>query len=164
MSLVNREKIMYGIQAFLLFLNIAEQSKSLKKEQVEAFREETILLLEKLTEECDEVAIQFNKIIATMNDSLSAPYPAFATDSLENMVKGEIVAFEHYLNQELKASHLTVEQEAPLFNDSLHLWEQVGLTLSPKEGIEEWAIIVEKLNGMLPENERYPSPDEEQYL
>lgn len=166
MSLVNRERITFSIQTFLLFLNAAKQSKSLKVEQAEGLREEALLLLESLENEKvdqEEIVRQFNALITKMNGFLSAPYPPFMTDTLENMVKGEIVAFEHYLNQELKANHLTVQQEAPLFNDSLHLWEQIGSSLSPKEGVLGLFVIVEKLNRMLPETERYPFPDENLY-
>jgi len=104
-------------------------------------------------------ALDLNALIEKMNQSLLAPYPSLPTDNLENFVKGEIVAFEHYLNQELKANHLTVQEEAPLFNESLTLWEQVGTQLSPQDGVSGFSAIIEKLNQLLPEEERYPYPE-----
>src|SRR5262249_24102108 len=101
-----------------------------------------------------------NKLIDEMNLYLRAPYPTFASDTLENFVKNEIVAFEHFLWSELKANHLTVQQEAPLFNDSLHLWEKVGTGMTPKEALMELSTIVARANKLLPESERYPFPDE----
>lgn len=166
MAIINKEKVTFAIQSFLMYLNISKDSQNLKQEQVESFKEKTINLLEKLsTDQADPLssALELNTLIETMNGFLKAPYPTLMTDTSENLVKGEIVAFEHYLNQELKANHLTVSEEAPLFNASLKLWENVGVSLSAKEGVSQFSAIVEKLNSLLPEDERYPLPEEEQY-
>lgn len=162
MSFLSREKVIYSIQALLLFLNISKESRSLSEHEAERFRNECLDLMEQLSAEKitgSKGAFELNTLIGKMNQSLSAPYPTLQTDSVENFVKGEIVAFEHYLNQELKANHLTVHDEAPLFNQSLVLWEQVGTKLSAEEGASELSVLVEKLNKLLPEEEQYPNPE-----
>jgi len=162
MSFLSREKVTYSIQALLLFLNISKEASSLNDQEVEDIREKCLDLMESLSSEKIEGvrgALALNALIEQMNHSLSAPYPSLPTDNLENFVKGEIVAFEHYLNQELKANHLTVQEEAPIFNESLTLWEQVGSRLSAQDGVSELSALVEKLNLLLPEEERYPNPE-----
>jgi hypothetical protein len=162
MSFLSREKVIYSIQALLLFLNISKEAKSLSNKEAEDLRAECLHLMELLGAEKitgRKGAFELNTLIGKMNQSLSAPYPCLQTDSLENFVKGEIVAFEHYLNQELKANHLTVHEEAPLFNQSLILWEQIGTNLTAQEGSSELSMLVEKLNKLLPEEERYPDPE-----
>ncbi|MCC5831811.1 MAG: hypothetical protein JJU12_02065 [Chlamydiales bacterium] len=162
MSFLNREKVIYSIQALLLFLNISKETNSLSEREVEEFRRASLDLMELLGAEKitgGKGAFELNTLINKMNQSLSAPYPRLQTDSIENFVKGEVVAFEHYLNQELKANHLTIHQEAPLFNQSLMLWEQIGTNLSAQEGSSELSLLVEKLNKLLPEEEQYPSPE-----
>ena len=149
-----------------MFLDLTKYSKSLTSECVEKARAECLQLLEKLTsQEVESLggAVRLNEIVEEVNKSLAAPYPFFMTDTAVNFVKGEIVAFEHYLNQELKAKHLNAQQEAPLFNDSLRLWEQVGTSLSAREGVAGFGALIEKLNRMLPEEEHYPFLDENQF-
>lgn len=166
MGFLNVEKVSYGIQALLIFLNISKEAKSLKQTEVETFRAELLDLMQVLSSgkvSCEGVAKDLNDIIEKMNQSLTAPYPLLMTDTPESFVKSEIAAFEHFLNQELKANHLTVQQEAPLFNDSLKLWEKVGVSLTAKEGMKELYSIVEKTNKIVPEEEKYPLPDAEQY-
>jgi hypothetical protein len=162
MSFLSRGKVIYSIQALLLFLNISKESKSLSENEAVELREQCLDLLEllgaeKITE--SKGVFELNTIIGRMNQSLSAPYPILQTDSVENFVKTEIVAFEHYLNQELKANHLTIHDEAPLFNQSLILWEQVGTNLSAQEGSSQLSLLIEKLNKIVPEDERYPDPE-----
>ncbi len=166
MSFLNTEKVSYGIQALLIFLNISKEAKSLKHAEVESFRTELLNLLEVLGAgkvSCEGVAKELNHLIEKINHSLTAPYPLLMTDTPESFVKSEIAAFEYYLNQELKANHLTVQQEAPLFNDSLKLWRKCGVSLSAKEGMKELYSIVEKTNRIVPEEKKYPLPDTEQY-
>ncbi|MFZ0565384.1 MAG: hypothetical protein WAM28_04290 [Chlamydiales bacterium] len=166
MSFLSVEKVTYALEALLMFLNISKESQSLPPESAEQIRKRSLELLQKLgAGEVDSLvaAKELNEIVEQMNQSLKAPYPFLMTDSAEEFVKGEIVAFEHYLSQELRAHHLNAHQEASLFNDSLRLWEQVGIDLSAREGISEFNAIIEKLNRLLPEEEHYPTPDEEQY-
>jgi hypothetical protein len=166
MNIMNKEKAVYAIQTFMSFLNIAKVTQTENSQNMEGFREESLTLLEKLiANKMDPLTaiFQLNRLIEQVNQFLKAPYPLFVTDTTENLVRGEIVAFEHYLNQELKANHLTVQEEAPLFNDSLMLWEKVGVSLTAKEGIYEFSAIVEKLNSLLPQEEHYPLPDKKLY-
>lgn len=163
MSFLSREKVIHSIQALLLFLNISKEAKSLGENVVEELRTNCLDLMEQLATEQmtgSKGAFELNTLIGKMNQSLSAPYPSLQTDSVESFVKGEVVAFEHYLNQELKAKHLTVHDEAPLFNESLILWEQIGTQLSAQEGASELSVLIEKLNSLLPEDERYPPPEQ----
>jgi hypothetical protein len=166
MTVLSKEKASYAIQTFIMFLNITKENQPALIADIEGLQEQAYLLLEKivggqlgpLT-----ASLQLNGLIEKLNLLITAPYPSVLTDSSENLVKGGIVAFEHYLNQELKAHHITVQQEAPLFNDSLNLWEKVGVSLTAKEGASELAALVEKLNSLLPDNEKYPLPDINQY-
>ena len=73
--------------------------------------------LQKEQIESKQAVMKLNQIIENLNANIRTPYPLFITDSFEDQLKGEVIAFEHYLNQELKANHLTIQQEAPLFND-----------------------------------------------
>jgi preprotein translocase subunit SecA len=166
MSVVNKEKATFAIQTFMMFLNITKKTQAQFQGEIEVNREQTLALLERLiANQIDPLSaiFQLNRIIDQVNKILRAPYPFFVTDTSENLIKGEIVAFEHYLNQELKAHHLTVQDEAPLFNDSLSLWEKVGVSLSAHEGAKEFAALVEKVNAFLPKEEQYPLPDISQY-
>ncbi len=166
MTILNKEKAIYAVQTFMTFLNIAKETQTQHAAQIDECRERTLVLFEKLiVNQTDALGaiFQLNRLIEQINRLLKAPYPVFATDTNENVVKGEIVAFEHYLNQELKANHLTIQQEAPLFNDSLNLWEKVGVSLTAKEGASEFAALVDKLNILLPNEEKYPPPDSSQY-
>lgn len=162
MSFLNQEKVIHSIQALLLYLNLAGESKTLGAEEIEGVKAKCLDLLQNLsTNQLDPVSgVQaLNKIIEQMNGSLRAPYPYIPIDSIENFVKGEIVAFEHYLNQELKTDHLTIHEEAPLFNESLTLWEQVGVSLSAEDGISGLSELIKKLNRFLPNDEHYPKPE-----
>lgn len=166
MSILNKDKALYAVQTFIMFLNITQENHKNINGALEECKEKSYDLMGKLVAgqigplaACGEL----NILIEKLNHLIKAPYPALVVDSTENLVKGEIVAFEHYLNQELMAQHLTIQQEAPLFNDSLNLWEKVGVSLTAKEGVSEFAAIVEKLNSLLPENEKYPLPDINQY-
>lgn len=162
MDFLSRERVSHSIQALLLFLNISKEAKSLGAELAHSIRERCLDLLGELAAGQIDGAkgtLTLNALIEEMNATLAAPYPTLPTDTFENYVKGEIVAFEHYLNQELKAKHLTVQQEAPLFNMSLTLWEQVGTSLTAQQGASELSALVEKLNTFLPESERYPNPE-----
>lgn len=158
-----REKVIYAVQTLIMFLGVAKEGpdgNTLK------FKEQAVDLLAALSTDAidSETAIeQLNFLIARLNEVLKAPYPAFKNDSDENLVKNEIVAFEHYLNQELKVNHLTVQQEAPLFNDSLKLWESIGNSVSVQEGVSKFKTLIDKLNAYLPENEHYPAPDPDHF-
>jgi len=166
MHVMNKEKAIYAIQTFMIFLNIAKVTQNQNVVDMEEIREKSLTLLEKLmTHQIDPLTsiFQLNRLIEQANQLLKAPYPLSTADSSENLVKGEIVAFEHYLNQELKAQHLSLQDEVPLFNDSLILWEKVGISLTAKEGVCKFAALVEKLNSLLPREEHYPLPDENQY-
>lgn len=163
MSIINKDKAAYAIQTFIMFLTIAKEGQS---SDILSFKEQAIDLLTQLTSnqlDSESATMQLNTLIEKLNQFVKAPYPALMIDTTENLVKTEIVAFEHYLNLELKVNHLTIQQEAPLFNDSLRLWESIGVSLSAKEGISQFAALIEKVNGFLPENERYPLPDINQY-
>jgi hypothetical protein len=166
MSILNKEKAIYALQTFMSFLNIAKVTQVENAQDIENCRERTLVLLEKLlSNQLDSLSaiFQLNRLIELVNLHLRAPYPSCVTDSSESLVKGKIVAFEHYLNQELKAHHLTIQEEAPLFNDSLHLWEKVGVSLTAQEGVSQFALLIEKLNRLLPQEEHYPLPDATQY-
>lgn len=162
MNFLSPERVSHSIQALLLFLNISKESQSIEVQEIEDIRSQCLDLLEGLAVgkiDATKGAITLNEIIEHMNHSLSAPYPSIPTDNLENFVKGEIVAFEHYLNQELKAHHITIQEEGPLFNASVTLWEQVGTRLSAQDSTAELCALVEKLNTLLPEDEQYPFPE-----
>ena len=166
MPVLSKEKALYAIQTFIMFLNITQETQKHINGALEKSKEQTYDLMGKLVAgqigplaACGEL----NILIEKLNQLIKAPYPNLVVDSIENLVKGEIVAFEHYLNQELKANHLTIQQEAPLFNDSLNLWEKVGVSLTAKEGVSEFAALIEKLNSLLPDDEKYPLPDITQY-
>lgn len=166
MNIVTKEKATYAVQTFMTFLNIAKVTQPQNEKDIETCREQALALLEKIIgNQHDPLTAIFNlnRLIEQMNKLLRAPYPILMTDTSENLVKGEIVAFEHYLHQELKGGRLAIHDEAPLFNDSLSLWEKVGVSLSAKEGISEFAALVEKLNTLLPADEQYPLPDATQY-
>lgn len=166
MTVLSKEKAAYAIQTFVMFLNITQENQKMLAGEIEKYKEQAYVLMAKLAGgEIGPLAasLQLNGLIEELNQLMKAPYPSLVADSSENLVKGEIVAFEHYLNQELKARHLTIQQEAPLFNDSLNLWEKVGVSLTAKEGVSEFAALVEKLNSLLPEKEQYPLPDITQY-
>ncbi len=154
--MIGKKKVAYAIEAFILFLNMAQGA------DFTPLREEAVILSQKLIGDDLNAASathELNLLIENLNRVLKTPYPALMTDTDENLVKTEIVAFEHYLNQGLKANHLTVHQEAPLFQDSMRLWERIGVSLTAKEGLFQFAALVEKVNHFLPENERYPVPD-----
>ncbi len=166
MSVLNKEKATYSISTFIMFLNIIGENQRKLSQEIEKYREEAYTLLVQLT--ADELgplaaSLQLNQLIEKFNHLIKTPYPVLVADSAVNLVKGDIVAFEHYLNQELKANHLSLQEESLLFSDSLKLWEQVGVSLSAKEGVSEFAALIEKLNSMLPDNERYPLPDITQF-
>jgi len=166
MNILNKEKAIYAVQTFMIFLNVTKETQKDNMQDFELCREKTLVLLEKLiANQSDPLStiFQLNRLIEHVNQLLKAPYPIFITDTSENLVKGEIVAFEHFLNQELKANRLTIQEEAPLFNDSLSLWEKVGVSLTAQEGASEFAALIEKLNRLLPKEEQYPLPDTSQY-
>ncbi len=151
MSFLSREKVSHSIQALLLFADISKQSDVVRAPCVE--------LMEKLESETitpSKGAFELNTLIEKMNHSLGAPYPLMQTDSAENFVKGEVVAFERYLNQGLKVNQLTIQDEAPLFDESLTLWEQIGTKLSAEEATSKLKSLIEKLNQLLPDDEYYP--------
>ncbi len=156
---LNEEKVSYAIQVFLLFLNVAQENKSISHEEMEKFREEAITIsthLQLKEVDISEALSKFNALVERMNSFLKTPYPTLLLDSPENFVKGEILAFEYYLHQELKANYLTVQQEKPLFNDALQLWEKIGTTLSLQQGLSEFSQIVKKHNSYLPDKSKYP--------
>lgn len=166
MGVLNKEKASFAIQSFLLFLGVSKDVRNLDHALLDEIKVKSLELLTQLQagqQDPISSALKLNKLIEEVNLLLGAPYPSLMSDTNENLVKTEIVAFEHYLKQELKANHLSVQQEAPLFNDSLRLWEKVGVSLSAKEGVCEFSALIEKLNQMLPEEEHYPLPDENQF-
>src|ERR1700722_17188076 len=159
---LNKEQALYAIQTFLMFLNIAKVTDSQSGFDIQKYKDQVLQLLENLSSEQldpSEAILQLNSLVKQVNQWLRAPYPIFLMDTSESLVKGKIVAFEHYLNQELKANHLTLQEESPLFNESLTLWDKVGVSLSAKEGVSELANLIEKLNRLLPHEEHYPIPD-----
>lgn len=160
---LNSEKVNYHIQSLLMFLNIAKDAKTLAADFVENTKQEVLQIFSEASNDAEAAVFELNRLIEKMNAHLTAPYPILMTDTMENLVKGEIAAFEHFLNQELKANHLSLPDEASLFNDSLHLWEKIGVSLTPHEGIVELGKFVQKVNYLLPDEEKYPFPDADQY-
>jgi hypothetical protein len=162
LGILTKEKACYVIQTFIMFLNVTRKALSDHQEEIDKNKDLALQLLENVSQEKLgplQATLELNALIGKMNFFLKAPYPQVTADTEENLVKGEIVAFEHYLNQELKANHLTLKQEAPIFNDSLRLWEKIGVTLDAREGAFELAHLVKKTNQMLPLEEQYPLPD-----
>jgi hypothetical protein len=159
---MNKEQISYAIETLILFLSVAKEGPL---GHTLLFKEQAVALLIEFSSgkmNAELAVYQINRLIEALNQVLRAPYPLFKSDSAENLVKTEIVAFEHYLNQELKLKHLTIQQEAPLFNDSLRLWESIGVSVSIEEGVYQFTALIQKLNTLLPENEHYPIPDSDQ--
>ncbi|MEZ5314760.1 MAG: hypothetical protein R3E91_00895 [Chlamydiales bacterium] len=161
MGFLNCEKVAYSIQALLLFLNLSKESDLLENKKVEEARLQCLDLINQLEMQkitANKGAFEVNRLIEILNQSLAIPYPIVEIDSLDSFLRGEIVAFEYYLNQELRVNHLTIQDETSLFHDSLTLWEQVGKKISAQEGILQFSLIVEQLNQLLPEQEHYPNP------
>ncbi len=165
MDVLSKDQVSYALQAFVLFLNISKGVRSIDQSLVEECRQAALDLMEKLLLDKQDSAsccAEFNELIAKINHSLTVPYPTLVNGTSETFIKTEILAFEHYLKQELQANHLSVQDEAPLFNDSVKLWEKIGASLSAKEGTIEFSGLIKKLNQIVPKEERYPLPDENQ--
>ena len=161
--IIQAKNVIYHIEALIMFLNISKDAKTLSQNFVDKTIERCMQLIDNAKKDPMQAANQLNKLIDEMNQALSAPYPQLMTDTVENYVKSEIAAFEHFLNQELKANRLTIQQEAPLFNHSLHLWESIGISMSPAEGISEFSMLIGQVNALLPDEQKYPFPDLTQY-
>lgn len=159
MSFLTYQNITSSIQAFILFLKRSQQAQLLKREDVENATDQCMKIIAGMdTKELSPEmgALEFNNCVDRVNQLLISPYPVIATDSIENFTKHEILAFEHYLNQELRLNNLNLQDETALFNESVALWELVGDRVTPDDGLAELSLLIGRLNGFLPENQRYP--------
>lgn len=164
---VSQKHVHNAIQALLLFSGRSVENGILSKTHAEELKENCIELLEKLTRRLittEEAAYELNQWIDDMNKSFKektqAPYPFLATKNAEMHMRSEVIAFEHYLNQQLLANRLPLQIETALFHEAYIVWKEVGVTLTPKQGAKNLAQIIQKLNASLNMKEHYPMPDE----
>lgn len=163
------EHISFAVQALLSFAHAAVGSKTLSSDKVQELNQKSSTLLDKIQEgkiDPTKACIEVKKIIQEINANLPkghAPYPTIASDVLEKQVKNNVIAFEFFLNHKLKTNELTLEQESPLFSDSLILWRDVGEKLTAREGMHQLLRLIAKANSYLSEDKRFPIPDPAKY-
>jgi hypothetical protein len=168
-STMEKEHIAFALQSLMTVASAALGSQSLSGECVKEVHQRGRDLLKSMEEkkiEPNRAVSELKKLIVELNKGLpfgQAQFPPFATDYLENQVKNNAVAFELFLNHKLKAGLLTLEQENPLFADSLLIWRDVGGKLNPKEGMVQLAKLIHKANSYLPDSEKFPMPDGSKY-
>ena len=168
-STMEKEHIAFAVQTLMTVAGAALSSHSLEGDFVKGVHQRGKELLKQINEkkiDAPSAISEVKKLILDLNKSLPfdhAKFPPFATDYLENQVKNNVVAFELFLNHKLKAGLLTLEQENPLFADSLIIWRDVGGKLSAKEAIAQLAKLINKANSYLSEAEKFPLPDGSKY-
>ncbi len=166
MEQLKSEKVIASIQRFLLFLDLSEQSKTLGIKEVRKHHKHAIDILEELSAKKIDAAKageQFNDLVKKVNKYLPlAPYPQVDTRSMNDLVRSDIVAFEHFVNQEMNAGHLPLQQETELFNKAMGIWDDVGVD-DTQDSVARFSRLVKKANALLPENEHYPIPDMKEY-
>jgi len=165
MEKVDKNRLLFSIQAFMMFLNPAAKTYFLSKQKVGAIREKCLELLEKIeTGKMDpqQGKEAFNALVEVTNKAMNpkevtAPYPSFSTLSAKHQLKNEIVAFEYFLNQKFISGEMALETEEPLFKEAQLLWRDTGMAPSPNQGMEKFTSLIEKVNKEL-DGEPYPLP------
>lgn len=148
----------FVIQSLMVFLEGALKRGKLKKDFVERQKKKCLELLK--SEEIEGI----NQIIEEVNKALPAkdvPYPLYDVSAPVYEVQGQIFAFQYFLRNKLEEKRIKLDQQMPLFRHATRLWAHAGDTVPPNNGIKEFAKLIEKTNGYLPENERYPTLEEE---
>lgn len=166
---MKKGQIAFAAQALIQFVGLTQKSHALPLATAHKVRDDALYILEKL-QSGDlpvEMAVSaLNAAIAEMNKSLTkenVAYPTYQPNAPMFEVKNDIVAFEYALDQGMMGGHLDVKQQQPLFREAVLLWRDTGLALPVKEAVSKFRQLVVKYNDFLPEKERYPTPDENNY-
>jgi hypothetical protein len=166
---VNKEQVKFALRSLLCGAGVALKTKLLAADLVKELREKSLVLLEKLETGkvgVDVAVVELNKLIESLNASVGAKeqlkYPPFVAKPTFVQVKNTIVTFEFFLNQKLRAREIPLEKEEVLFDECIELWKNVGLQLSPREGMMYLSRLIQRANDSMSQ-EKYPLPDDTQY-
>lgn len=166
----NQHQVRFALQAMLRFAGVVKKNRVLPLETAKRIEEHSLTLMAQLEREersAESIAEELNRLITVLNQALpaapmGAKFPAFNQEDPSLQVKSEVVAFELYLNQLLRGGYLPLKEEGPLFEEALVLWRDLGLLLSPKQGMQKLSELIAKLNKVQSEDD-YPSPDTNAY-
>jgi hypothetical protein len=157
---MKREQINFAIQSLMAYATIALKNNQLTKNLAEHIRKQCLSLLEQIK----MGKMEGNKGVENFsqrNNHMKYPFCEIRTSA--SHVKNEVIAFEHFVTQELISKKVPLKDEKEIFNEALFLWRDVGNTLSPRQGMSKLSHLIKRMNGMLPKDEHYPFPDESQY-
>lgn len=165
-------QVAFAARALMNFVHVMGRNKRITPSLTKTLKTNLALLIDKLEKKTMDpliAAAELNKMIENLNQNFpkspdEAPYPSFLADDSRRLVLGQIIAFEHYIFQEMNAKRLPQDKEEPLFKDSTLLWQQVGLTkLSPKDGMRGLSHLIKRLNKSVSEEDHYPLPEDKNY-
>lgn len=160
---ISQKKVQYSLLALQVFLDLALKNNKLKSIFVEKQKNRCAELLQKKESDTETSAAAVNEIISEVNKALPstiAQYPLLDTSAPMYTIKGEILAFEHFLIQKLDENRINAEMQKPLFKLASTIWGTVGNPLTIEQAVKQFVAVVDATNAILPPKERYPIPHE----
>ncbi len=165
-------QIHYAIESMLMYIYAVSSNKIVSKAYAKSLSEKGIKLLELLEKEKIELAAaeeRLNGIVEELNSKLPAvplfsAYPTFYLSNEPIQVTYQIIAFQQFLNQELRNGKVNLKDETPIFDETVQLWRK-ALTprIPPKEAMRELSQLIRRGNDLLPQELQYPIPDPTYY-
>lgn len=169
MAALNKEQVKFAFKSLATGTAAALQAHQIHATFANELKEKSLTLVEKLDSSKIDLTVaihELNKLIGQFNALLAEKgegrYPPFVAVPEFVQVKNTIVSFEFFLSQKLGARQIPLDKEEVIFQECIELWKNVGLQLSPREGMMYLSRLIQKANDTVSQ-EKFPLPDDTQY-
>lgn len=162
-------QIRFALEALLTYVYSASQNRGVTKQFAKRLSEKGVNLLEKLEKNKVDLSAaeeELNQLIQELNTHLPpfpeyTLYPQFDLGNESLQVTLQVIAFQQFLNQGLRAGQMDLDVEGPIFDEAMHLWRRIATPrIAPHDAMQELSYLIKRGNECLKgEEEFYPLPE-----